>query len=144
MNKILVIFSFGIIMSFIIYKITYKENNNLLIITDDIKNIEYINNRINGYNIMNYTYESINYKELEKCILNNDYIIIKDKKVYLNQLIAKSKIVIININKSNKCNNNYKNKLLKTINRFSSSKIIIIDKVCDNKDIDYKLNEYNI
>ena len=81
-----------------------------------------------------------------KKIKSNDYIIIKNKEVYLNQLIAKSKYIIINANNKeyfNKCRkndsiiknyndfiNNDINNLENIIKKISTAKIIVIGNYC--------------
>jgi len=144
---ILVIFLFTItLITFIIYKTTYNKNNNILYIGELYK----INN---DENIKTFLYEKITYKELIKCIKSNDYIIEKNKKIYLNQLINNSDIIIIDINNIEyklrckrgiknykKIVNKYLNELLSIINKISTAKIYIIYNKCNNKNIYYNIS----
>ena len=86
MKKILlVIFSLSIIICFIIYSITKRNESNILIV-GEINNI-FNEIKTNKKNINMFLYNKIDYKELKSAIKNNDYIIIKKKKIYLNQLL---------------------------------------------------------
>ena len=144
MKKILVIFLFATISIFLIYKTCFKKNNNILIVGEENINLD-----SKKFLINTFLYDDITYKELNKCIKNNDYIIIKDKKVYLNQLISKSKYIIITANKkecSRKLKLSDKNKeqlkkLLETIKKISNSEIFIIN-YCHN-DMNYNLMSEN-
>ena len=86
-NKLLVIFLFALISIIIIYSKTNKKDYTLYIGNyDNYIDIEdKINNKYNNLN--KYLFEKITYKELINAIKNNDYIVIKDKKIYLQQLI---------------------------------------------------------
>ena len=127
-RKLLVIFFIAIISTLFIYKIKPKEKNILF-----IGEIDYINKlEYKKYN--RFLYDNITYKELTNSIKNNDFIIYKNQKIYLNQLISKSSLIIIgannieynkycnnknlNIDLYNKNINNYKNKINKK-NKFS-------------------------
>ena len=154
MKKILlVIFFFAIILSIIIYKLNVKENNNLLVLGDNYllyKKNSYIDKIDDKYKISAFTYDNITYKELINCIKSNDYIIVKNKKIYLNQLIASANIIIINANNKeydNKCKKNKRiqeqyniqlekemNNLSNIIKKISSAKVIIIKNSCNEKD----------
>ena len=142
---ILVIFSFAIIISIFLYNILLNKEKNILFIGEYIKT---------DNNIIDFYYDNITYKELIKCIKSNDRIIIKNKKLYLNQLINNSNIIILNINQKqleNKCKikhdnyvintNKYLNELLLLINRISNSKIYIINNKCDKEIIRFKIND---
>ena len=139
--KLLVIFFFAIIFVLIIYKVTYKNNNKVLVIGEDIN----INININNYDITKFLYDNITYKELLRAIDSNESIIIKNKRVYLNELIANTDYIIINANEieylkrcKNKVNNYYEEMLIKNkkiiinkIKKISNAKIIIIDNNCN-------------
>ena len=158
MKKILlVIFSLSIIICFIIYSITKRNESNILIV-GEINNI-FNEIKTNKKNINMFLYNKIDYKELKSAIKNNDYIIIKKKKIYLNQLISKSNIIVINANniefynrcKKEKLNNydyfanKYLNELVDIIRKINTCKIIIINNNCKNENIKYKLiNSENI
>ncbi len=145
---ILVIFSFAILIVILIYKINDKEKEKVLIISEN-------NILINSKDIEFFLYDNITYKELIKSIKSNDSIIIKNKRKYLNQLIAKSNVIILNINnneydkrcKTNKINNYNEyikediNMLLILIKRISNSKIYIISNDCSYKSICNNINK---
>lgn len=142
-KKILVIFFISLILSFLIYKYSHKEKNQIFLITDSMSKLN-----ING-NIKEFRYDNITYKELIEKIKSNDYKIVKGKEEYLNQYISSSNEIIININNHeyfNKCKkndriiNNYDNILSLNINdlysiikRISNAKITIIGNYCKNK-----------
>ena len=137
---LLVIFFIAIIFSIIIYN-NKPTREKILFIGEK----EYLEN--NRYNKSDkFLYDNINYKELINSIKNNDYIIIKNRKIYLNQLISDADIVLIGVNNieyNKKCNNKNFNReqydkklnidkkyLINLIKKISYSKIIIIDNYC--------------
>ena len=144
-NKLLVIFFIAIFFSILIYFCFKKENNKILLLG------EYSNiNNINRENVTTFLYDNITYKELINAIKNNDYIIVKNKKVYLNQLINSSSKIIIFANNNEyikRCNKNndkylitlekYKNNLRKIISKISNAEVIFISNSCDLKNNDY-------
>lgn len=154
-NKILVIFFLAIIISIIIYHFNKPLNNRVLLLGENIifnnENIK----KIDKYRIDTFTYDNITYIQLLENIKMNDYIIVKNKKVYLNQLISSTNYIIIssnNVEFDKKCNkdnyviknysnnlNNKINELVSIIRKISSAKIIIIGNYCKNKDY---YNEY--
>ena len=148
---LLVIFLLLIPISYLIYNITLNPKKNILVFGDNLllttKDKSYLDNfDKDKYNINTFTYDNITYKEMLKKIKSNDYIIIKNKEVYLNQLIAKSKYIIINANNKeyfNKCRkndsiiknyndfiNNDINNLENIIKKISTAKIIVIGNYC--------------
>ena len=135
MKKILVIFFFSIIFSLLIYYYNKPVNNNILIISE----YNSINDKYKDYNVSIYLFDKITYKELINEIKSNDSIIIKNKRIYLNQLINKSNFLVININnKNNKTNQEkYKKLLTNTIKRISNTKIIFINNETNEFDIIY-------
>lgn len=161
-KKILVIFLIAIIGLIIIYNVFKEKKENILFIIDnDINNIKDIVSKYDkeNYNINVYRYDNITYKELIESIKNNDYKVIKNEKIYLNQLISSSQKIIININNSeyfNKCKKskriieNYDeiissniNDLTNIINKISVSNTIIIGNYCKNNKHNQKLNIKN-
>ncbi len=153
---ILVIFFFAIIMTIIIYNLFSNKKENILIISES-NYINYIDD-FNDYNIKIYKFDNITYKEMINVIKSNDYIKIKNKKIYLNQLIASSDYIIFNINNneyernckkkyslyySNRLNN-YKKELNKILNKMSNSKILYLNNNCETPKNDsiYKLKKY--
>ena len=137
---LLVIFFIAIIFSIIIYN-NKPTREKILFIGEK----EYLENiRYNIYD--KFLYDNINYKELINSIKNNDYIIIKNRKIYLNQLISDADIILIGVNNieyNKKCNNKNFNReqydkklnidkkyLINLIKKISYSKIIIIDNYC--------------
>ena len=143
-RKLLVIFFIAIIISLLIYnKYENKENKVLYIGEKDyIGNINY-NDK--------FLYDNITFKQLLNSIKNNDYYILKNKKIFLNQLIKDSNIIIINANNveyNKKCNKNSNNndyyqyyleknkkELINTLKKITSAKINILDNNCKNKSL---------
>ena len=88
-------------------------------------------------------------QELLRAIDSNESIVIKNKRVYLNELIANTDYIIINANEieylkrcKNKVNNYYEEMLIKNkkiiinkIKKISNAKIIIIDNNCNINNI---------
>lgn len=140
--KLIVIFFFAIISILIIYIFRCPKTNNILILGE---NIDFHND---NYNIRKYLYDNITYKELINCIKTDEKIIIKNKEVSLNELIANTDYLIINANNVEylkRCNNkvseyyeniinNDKKKLILLLKRITIAKIIIIDNTCDLSD----------
>lgn len=140
--KLIVIFFFAIISILIIYIFRCPKTNNILILGE---NIDFHND---NYNIRKYLYDNITYKELINCIKTDEKIIIKNKEVSLNELIANTDYLIINANNVEylkRCNNkvseyyeniinNDKKKLILLLKRITIAKIIIIDNTCDFSD----------
>ena len=167
-RKILVIFLLLVPLSYFIYKITFNETKDILFFGDNylltMENKSYLENIDKSkYNINTFTYDNITYKEMLKKIKTNDYIIIKNKKVYLNQLISKAEYIIINANNReyfNKCKkndnilknyndfiNNDITNLYNLINKISTAKIIVIGNYCKiekNEETKFKTNNSNI
>ena len=141
-KKILVIFLFAVIMIRIIYYFNNKEINNALIIGEEIVNID-----ASKYKVKTFLYDNITYKELIKSIKNNDYIVVKEKKVYLTELISNSKYIVITANKSyckkhrlldNRSNNDL-NYLISIIKRISIGEVIVIN-YCNNRAKEINVN----
>ncbi len=142
-RKLLVIFFIAVISSLLIYKNKQSEENILY-----IGEREYLD-EINYKKYDKFLYDNITYKELINSIKNNDYITVKNKKIYLNQLISNADIIIIganNIEYNKNCNNerlnmNYYNKkiennkheLTKLLNKITASKIEILKNTCQKK-----------
>lgn len=162
-KKLLVIFFLlCIILAFIYNKYKYDKINVLLLGDSQIINskhnyLEYFDDK---YKINTFLFDNITYNELYKSIKNNNKKVIKNKDVYLNQLISKSNMIIINANnneyfnkckKSNNIINNYNeilsesiNQLVNLIKKISKSKVIVIGNYCKNKYIkqDLKITNY--
>lgn len=168
--KILVIFFLALIMSFIIYNVTLNNRKSILILGDN----HLLDSNYKAYDKYLYdnfkddvvffnelfTDENKTYKDIINDIKNNKYIVFKNKNVYLNQLISKANIIILNANNSEyfkKCNKSksiieeYNKKisndidsLIKIINKISTSKIIVIGNYCLNgKDYSSYYSRYN-
>lgn len=160
--KILVIFFLALIFSFIIYDVTLTNRKSVLILGDNhLTNNEYktydkylyddLKDNVVFFNEL-FTFDKSNYKDILNDIKNNKYIVTKNKKLYLNQLISKSNIIILNANNEeyfNKCNKSDSilkeydrkiyddlNNLINVINKISTAKIIIIGNYCINKEND--------
>lgn len=164
--KILVIFFLALIFSFIIYDVTLTNRKSILILGDNhLINSDYktydkylyddLKDNVIFFNEL-FTLDKNNYKDILNDIKNNKYVISKNKKVYLNQLLSKSNIIILNANNEEyfkKCNKsegilkeydkkiyNDLNNLISVINKISTAKIIIIGNYCINKE-NSNLNE---
>ena len=163
--NILVIFLFACLSVFLIYKKYYKKENKILILGDnnliEITNYNYLNNLKKNYKNINTDFIS-NYKkyyDIENDIKNNLYIYNKGSKIYLNQEISNSNIIIISANNFNyafRCGKNnriideynnenyiYLNNLINTIKRISDAKVIIMGNYCThyNEYISDRLNK---
>lgn len=168
--KILVIFFLALILSFIIYNVTLNNRKSILILGDN----HLLDSNYKTYDKYLYddfkddvvffnelfTEEGKTYKDIINDIKNNKYVISKNKNIYLNQLISKANIIILNANNSEyfkKCNKSksiikeYNKKvsndidsLIRIINKISTSKIIVIGNYCLN-DEDYSsyYSKYN-
>ena len=168
--KILVIFFLALILSFIIYNVTLNNRKSILILGDN----HLLDSNYKTYD--KYLYDDFKddivffneifieedktYKDIINDIKNNKYVISKNKIIYLNQLISKANIIILNANNSEyfkKCNKSksiikeYNKKvsndidsLIKIINKISTSKIIVIGNYCLNgKDYSSYYSRYN-
>ncbi len=168
--KILVIFFLALIMSFIIYNVTLNNRKSILILGDNhLLDSNYktydkylyddLKDNVVFFNEL-FTEEGKTYKDIINDIKNNKYVISKNKNIYLNQLISKANIIILNANNSEyfkKCNKSksiikeYNKKisndidsLIKIINKISTSKIIVIGNYCLNgKDYSSYYSRYN-
>ena len=168
--KILVIFFLALIMSFIIYNVTLNNRKSILILGDNhLLDSNYktydkylyddLKDNVVFFNEL-FTEEGKTYKDIINDIKDNKYVVFKNKNVYLNQLISKANIIILNANNSEyfkKCNKSksiikeYNKKisndidsLIKIINKISTSKIIVIGNYCLNgKDYSSYYNKYN-
>ena len=168
--KILVIFFLALIMSFIIYNVTLNNRKSILILGDNhLLDSNYktydkylyddLKDDIVFFNEL-FTEEGKTYKDIINDIKDNKYVVFKNKNVYLNQLISKANIIILNANNSEyfkKCNKSksiikeYNKKisndidsLIKIINKISTSKIIVIGNYCLNgKDYSSYYSRYN-
>lgn len=168
-KKILVIFFFATISTFIIYKYYINNKVNVLFLGDnnfiskDFKTYDdylyesLLNSKKLGEFNNNFVYESKDYIDIINDIENNIYISFKMEKIYLNQLIGKSDIIVINANNDNyfdKClkdnyildnyNNiltNKLNMLVSLISKISNAKIYVVGNYCKNKN--YSLNYKN-
>lgn len=152
MKKILPVIFFLIIVSILITNKFNKSNKETILFLGETKYLSKISkDDFNDYNIKHFLYDDINYNNLIKNIKNNDYYILKDKKIFLNQLINNADYIVINLNNkklTSKCNNpkqfnNYisskqeqKNNLINLINKISHSKIIIAEYDCNQKVIE--------
>ncbi len=168
--KILVIFFLALIMSFIIYNVTLNNRKSILILGDNhLLDSNYktydkylyddLKDNVVFFNEL-FTEEGKTYKDIINDIKDNKYVVFKNKNVYLNQLISKANIIILNANNSEyfkKCNKSksiikeYNKKisndidsLIKIINKISTSKIIVIGNYCLNgKDYSSYYSRYN-
>lgn len=135
-NILSVIFFLLCFLSFFIFKKFNKNNLDILYIGDN----NVYNTLISSFelNVNKYTYDSVTYKDIENNIKSNDFKIIKNKNVYLNQLISKSDILIMSANNfkyKNKCKKN--ERILNEYDEIVYSEIIslydVIEKISDAK-----------
>lgn len=166
-NKLLVIFFLSCIFSYIIYNYTMKSRVNILVLGDNyLLNSNYKTYdkylldkyyNLNNFNKL-FTSENTTYKDIINNIKNNYYVYFKDKKIYMNPLIASADIIIVNANNEKyfeKCNKS-KNIILKyneevsndikelknLIKKISPVKVIVISNYCYSEN--YKLNNGDI
>ena len=83
-------------------------NNEILLFGE----IDILNRDFNDSNriINTFFYDKVNVNRLVSSIKNNDYKVVKNKKIYLNQLIYSSNYIYIGVNK-------YDNKIDKLIKK---------------------------
>ena len=142
-NILSVIFFLLCILSFLIYKRFDNKSLSYLYIGD----VKVYNKYEFKYN--KYTFDNITYSQIKKSITSNDFKVIKEKNVYLNQLISNSDVIILSANNfeyKNKCKKN--NRILKEYNsliysdllnlvnvikKISTAKIYIIGNYCSNE-----------
>lgn len=168
-NKLLVIFFLSCIFSYIIYNYTIENRVNILVLGDKyLLNSKYktydkyLLDKYYNFNDFNklFTSENTTYKDIINNIKNNYYVYSKDKKVYMNPLIASADIIIVNANNEKyfeKCNKS-KNIVLKydedvTINikelknlikKISPAKVIVISNYCYNQNYNINNGDINI
>lgn len=166
-NKLLVIFFLSCIFSYIIYNYTINNRIDILVLGDNyLLNSEYETYdkylldkyyNLNNFNKL-FTSENITYKEIINKIKNNYYIYSKDKKIYINPLIASADIIIVNANNEKyfeKCNksesvilkydedvSNDINELKNLIKKISPAKVVVISNYCYNQN--YNINNGDI
>ena len=156
--KISVIF---LVLCFVLYLIYCKfdnSNTNVLYIGDS--NTFYdISKKLGNYYINSYLFDDVTYDELKRYVKNNHYKIVKDKYIYLNQLIRKSDILILNANNFDykmKCRRNDRiieeynlkvnkdiNMLIDSINSISNIKTIVIGNYCNKNFFEFKGENFN-
>ena len=153
-KKILTIFILSIFLTIIIYNISYKERNNILLLGDNNiqslvkENYIYYLNQDNQINEVNNLFINDNktYKDIMNDILNNKKIYYKKEYSYLNKYINNSDYILLSANNNeyaSKCNKSirvlkeYNNilfndvsKIVNLINKMSNSQVIIIGNYC--------------
>ncbi len=154
LKKILTIFILSIFLTIIIYNISYKERNNILLLGDNNiqslvkENYIYYLNQDNQINEVNNLFINDNktYKDIMNDILNNKKIYYKKEYSYLNKYINNSDYILLSANNNeyaSKCNKSirvlkeYNNilfndvsKIVNLINKMSNSQVIIIGNYC--------------
>lgn len=151
--NIIVIFLFAVTMVILIYNFKYKKRHNILVIGDTyLKDLNIINcSSVN----CDFLYNRKKYIDIIDDIRKNKYIYKKNSKVYLNKKINQSSTIIISANNEEyktKCTKNdriikeYDYKLytqilslIKTINKISSAKVVIVGNACINNNETKKL-----
>ena len=123
MKKMLyAIFFFALFSVLLMYYFFMNDTKNILLLGENIYNsIEKENT---------FFYDKITYKELGRIIENSDYIIIKDKKIYIDQFLFQSDYVFISADNTHiwDCNKNigYIDSIYNNIRKKSSAKIIFV------------------
>ena len=166
-NKLLVIFFLSCLLSYIIYNYTINNRINVLVLGDNhLINSKYKTYdkylldkyyNINDFNKL-FTTDNGTYKDIINNIKNNYFIYEKGKKVYLNQKITESDLIILNANNDNyfeKCSKGKSiikkynesviediNSLKEIISKISAAKVIVRSNYCytDN----YQLNDGDV
>jgi len=150
-KKYLVIFFILCALLYVIYNKTNDTKENILILGDNylLTDYSYINYfDKDKYHINTFLYDKITYKQLGVMIKYNDNILIKNKKIYMTQLISNADIIILNANnheylnkcvKNNRIFNNYNelmynnvNTLVNKIKKISNAKIVLLGNFCNN------------
>ncbi len=158
-KKILIIFLFAFLMAILIYKKYDIKEIRVLIIGEKLDIYKYTDYFKYNYN-SDFIEDNVTYKKLINYIENNKNIYKKGNRLFLNQLILDSDIIIINSNYNNykmACNKNrrileeyidrefkYYLELKNKISHITNAKIIVIGNYCDNKKIKelYKNDNY--
>ena len=139
-NILSVIFFLLCILCIIIYRKFDNSNLDYIFIGDS--DIYYKNN----FKYEKYLYDSISYKSLKDNILSNDYKVIKEKNIYLNQVISNSDVLILSTNNFsyfNKCKKSSRiideyddilekdiESLVDVISKISNAKIYVLGNYC--------------
>lgn len=168
-NKLLVIFFLSCIFSYIIYNYTMESRVNILVLGDNyLLNSKYKTYdkylldkyyNLNDFNKL-FTSENTTYKDIINNIKNNYYVYSKDKKIYMNPLIASADIIIVNANNEKyfeKCNKSKSvilkynedvsydiEKLKNLIKKISPAKVIVISNYCYNQNYNINNGDINI
>ena len=166
-NKLLVIFFLSCLFSYIIYNYTINNRINVLVLGDNYlinskyktydKYLQDKYYNINDFNKL-FTTDNGTYKDIINNIKNNYFVFEKGKKIYLNQKITESDLIILNANNDNYFEKCYKGKsiirkynesviedinvLKEIISKISAAKVIVISNYCYNED--YQLNDGDI
>lgn len=156
--KLLIIFLFSCLFSYIIYYVYNEKSTNILILgdtyllnKDDYSSLlsAYIHdNKINGNVSKMFVSSDKNYRDIINDIKNEYSVIDKGIKVYLNQSISSSNYIILNANNTEYFNkyekddyiiNDYNSiiyndieELTGLISKISRAKIILIGNYCKN------------
>ena len=126
---LLVIFSLSLFLTYIIYNNCCNDQKNILLF-GNIKELNNIKN--NNYKIDTFLYDNITYKEMINAIRNNDYIMIKKKKININQAIYNCDYLIISATKQ-KNDIIYLKELINKIKRIKNIKIFIVEESSEKK-----------
>ena len=166
-NKLLVIFFLSCLFSYIIYNYTISNRIDVLVLGDNyLINSKYKTYdkylldkyyNINDFNKL-ITTDNENYKDIINNIKNNYFVYEKGKKVYLNQKITESDLIILNANNESyfeKCSKGKSiirkynesviediNALKEIISKISAAKVIVVSNYCYNDN--YQLNDGDV
>lgn len=166
-NKLLVIFFLSCLLSYIIYNYTINNRIDVLVLGDNyLINSKYKTYdkylldkyyNINDFNKL-FTIDNGTYKDIINNIKNNYFVYEKGKKVYLNQKITESDLIILNASNDNyfeKCSKGKSiirkynesviediNALKEIISKISAAKVIVISNYCYNEN--YQLNNGDV
>lgn len=155
MKKISVIFFLLCFISIFIFNRFKSENIDVLYVGDNKEYYQYISS-INEFNLNKYTYNTSSYKKIIDDIKSNSLKIVKEKNVYLTQMLSESDVIILSSNNfeyKNKCKkidriiseydlilNEDINSLISILNKISKAKIIVLGNSCNNKNHIQELN----
>lgn len=166
-NKLLVIFFLSCLFSYIIYNYTISNRIDVLVLGDNyLINSKYKTYdkylldkyySINDFNKL-FTTDNGTYKDIINNIKNNHFVYEKGKKVYLNQKITESDLIILNANNESyfeKCSKGKSiirkynesviediNALKEIISKISAAKVIVVSNYCYNDN--YQLNDGDV
>lgn len=161
--KLLIIFLFILIITYIIFYKFESNKINVLLLSDNMiitkpmlkSNNELISSKYDINDI--FSENDLTYKELESNIKDNYKVVFKNKVINILQAISGSDVIVISLENNdffNKCKksktnqieitNNSISKIVNKIKKVSDAKIIIIDNDCMRKEKYYNYHQSDI